>query len=143
MTDRQSALAGPGTRALAAALALLATTGCDKNLVPDPDVETAALPREADVAVGATHDILLVACEDTVTLADLFSSAVDGAIFVGFGRRIFLRLYLIQRTGRIAWGEQNLPDRIRNLMLTQNRHPIALHQFGISVRDDDFTPSFD
>lgn len=74
-----------GVRFAAAALVALAS-GCNQNLLVDPDVTAASLPDEADVAVGAHHDLLIAACEDSLTLADLLAPVVFSAIFVSWGR---------------------------------------------------------
>src|SRR4030042_147839 len=75
------------TSVLCAALAiLLGASGCGLNILPDPEVMAAALPSEADVAVGATHDLLLAACQDHLTLMGLVAPVAVTAVFVGLGR---------------------------------------------------------
>lgn len=71
---------------LAIMIGLASCTGGDTNILPDPEVSVAVLPRQADVAVGATHDLLIVACQDSVTLWDILFPAAATAIFVGLGR---------------------------------------------------------
>lgn len=72
-------------RALALVLSL--ALGCsDDSILPDPQLHAASLPPEADVAVGATHDVLVVACRDEVSLLDLIAPVAFAAIFVGLGR---------------------------------------------------------
>jgi hypothetical protein len=75
----------PGQQVLAAVL-LLGLTNCDRNILPDPESRAAVVPLEADVAVGATHDLLVVACQDKVTLTDLVLPVATTAFFVGLGR---------------------------------------------------------
>lgn len=65
---------------------LVFTGGCGCNLLVDPESRATALPASADVAVGATHDLLVVACQDKVTLTDLLLPTVATAFFVGAGR---------------------------------------------------------
>jgi hypothetical protein len=69
-----------------AAVFLLGLTSCDQNLLPDPESRAAVVPQEADVAVGATHDLLVAACQDKVTLTDLVLPVAATTIFVGLGR---------------------------------------------------------
>jgi hypothetical protein len=69
-----------------AALLLLGLMSCDQNLLPDPESRAAVVPQEADVAVGATHDLLVAACQDKVTLTDLVLPVAATTIFVGLGR---------------------------------------------------------
>ena len=77
----------PYRRAAISALAVVACAGaCTENLLPDPESRAVALPPEADMATGSTHDVLVVACQDRVTLVDILAPAVITAIFVGLGR---------------------------------------------------------
>jgi len=73
---------------IAVALAVLVgLTACDDgNILPDPGVTAASLPGQAEVAVGATHDLLIAACQDHVSLLDLFMPVAATALFVGLGR---------------------------------------------------------
>lgn len=73
-------------RQATAALLLVLAAGCGVNLLADPDSRAAAAPESADVAVGATHDLLVVACQDKVTLGDLLAPVAATAVFVGLGR---------------------------------------------------------
>lgn len=50
------------------------------------DSRAAALPQSANVALGASHDVLVVACQDRVTLLDFVFPVAATALFVGFGR---------------------------------------------------------
>jgi hypothetical protein len=68
------------------ALAALLVVGCSQNILPDPESRAASVPVEADVAVGASHDLLVIACQDKVTLTDLVLPVAATALFVGFGR---------------------------------------------------------
>ncbi len=74
-----------GQQVLAAVL-LLGILSCNQNLLPDPESRAAVVPQEADVAVGATHDLLVAACQDKVTLTDLVLPIAATTIFVGLGR---------------------------------------------------------
>lgn len=73
-------------RALLAAFFFVGSSSCGANILPVPANRAAALPREADVAVGATHDLLIVACQDRLTLTDIVFPVAATALFVGFGR---------------------------------------------------------
>ena len=70
-----------------ALVALLAFgPGCNCNLLFDPESRASALPQSANVAVGATHDVLVIACQDKVTLKNFVFPVVATALFVGLGR---------------------------------------------------------
>ena len=77
----------PHRRAAVSTLAAIVwVAGCGENLLPDPESRAVALPVEADMAAGSTHDVLVVACQDRVTLGDVLAPAVFTAIFVALGR---------------------------------------------------------
>lgn len=69
-----------------AVAAVLVSSGCSCNLIPDPPKLAASVPQSANVAVGATHDVLIVACADKVTLTDFVFPVAATALFVGLGR---------------------------------------------------------
>jgi hypothetical protein len=72
--------------ALHIAVALLVCSGCNCNLIPDPQKRAASVPPSATVAVGATHDVLVIAGQDRVTLTRFVFPVAATALFVGLGR---------------------------------------------------------
>ena len=71
---------------IASLLVLAVGPGCACNLLTNPDSVAAAAPQSADVAIGASHDVLVVACQEKLTLLDLLAPVVSTAVFVGLGR---------------------------------------------------------
>lgn len=76
----------PPRNTLLSVLVPALATSCGGNILLDPDSRAASLPSEADVAVGATHDVFVMACQDKVSLADVLFPVAATALFVGLGR---------------------------------------------------------
>jgi len=71
---------------LASAVVALTIGGCTCNLLPAPESRAASLPQAVDVPVGARHDVLIVACQDKLTLLDFVLPVASTLFFVGMGR---------------------------------------------------------
>src|SRR5687768_4575621 len=56
------------------------------NVLIDPDEQAVSVPQEADVALGASHDILVIGCQDKVSIFNFVFPVAATAIFVGVGR---------------------------------------------------------
>ncbi|MFL5320652.1 MAG: WD40/YVTN/BNR-like repeat-containing protein [Myxococcaceae bacterium] len=67
-------------RLLIALLAFVLSCG------PPPQQRASVVPTEADVALGATHDLLILSCADQLSLIDFVLPVAATAFFVGMGR---------------------------------------------------------
>ncbi len=73
-------------RPVIATLLLVLGPGCSCNLLPDPKTSAASAPETADVALGASHDLVVVGCSQKLTITDLVLGVGATALFVAVGR---------------------------------------------------------